>query len=206
MTTKIQQAINHIFAHPGVRTDDLAKAIGVDPHNVYSYVKDAVDAGLLVTCKVARPGKQSTVEFRPSARAPEKAPDWKTWKRAQQAPVKPLKLQADPRRTNRGTVSETPAGGGVNNTGSSGSEHLPCKNMPEAAAVDVAQAGQAEPVAAIPTTAPAVPAPSDDFELHLSNDGRLHIFLGDPHPVIKLSTEETRRLGKFLIDTEPAWA
>lgn len=206
MTTKIQQAIDYIFAHPGCRSDALGKLLGCKTQDVYAYIKDAIHAGLIISCKIDRPGQSPVAEFRPSATAPAKAPNWHTWKKEQREPVKPLKQQADPRRVNRGNVSDTPAGGGANNTGSSGSERHPCKKLHDDAAVDVAQAGQAQAVVAIPTTQPAEPAPSDDFECHLSHEGRLHIFLGEPHPVIKLTPAETRALGKFLIATEPAWA
>lgn len=207
-TTKIQKAINHIFAKPGCRSDELATVIECKPQDVYSYIKDAIHAGLIVACKIDRPGQSSVSEFRPSASAPIKAPDWPSWKKDQRAPAKPLKTQADPRRSNRGKTIETPAGGGeaITPAAADRSNSPLEKTPPEAAAVDAAQALQEEAAPVTAAAQPIAPALADEFECHLSHDGRLHIFLGEPHPVVKLTTDETRQLGKFLINTEPAWA
>ena len=78
--TKIQIGIDHIAKHPGCRTDALAAAMDTDTKNVIPAINDAIKAGLIVTCKVERPGKAPMNEFRLSSSAPAN-PDWREWKR-----------------------------------------------------------------------------------------------------------------------------
>lgn len=65
--TKIQKAINVIEKRPGIRTAELAEAIGVPAAKVAPLIFAATNSRFVLTCKVERPGKQPTNEYRLSA-------------------------------------------------------------------------------------------------------------------------------------------
>jgi|JI10StandDraft_1071094.scaffolds.fasta_scaffold609140_2 hypothetical protein len=76
--TKIQRGINYIAKHPNVRTPELAKALDADPKNVQAILWEAIKTGLILTCKVERPGQPPIAEFRLSSAANEATPpNWK---------------------------------------------------------------------------------------------------------------------------------
>ena len=200
--SKIQRAIDHIAAHPGCRTDDLAKAIGSETQNVAPTIFEAVQAGLILTCKVARPGGGATNEYRLSSSAPTN-PDWREWKAAHPARAdRPLKTAAvaGPRAS---AIATTQAHRGANNGSSSG----PVTSFgisPAGAAADV------EPPKPAPTQAEAGSVETrretanSRLDIQLDNHGFLFIAIGLTN--IELEPEHVRELGQFLIDTEPAWA
>ena len=65
--TKIQRAINVIEKKPGIRTADLAAAIGVPPAKVAPLIFAATNSRFVLTCKVERPGLAPVNEYRLSA-------------------------------------------------------------------------------------------------------------------------------------------
>ncbi len=194
MTTeksKIQLGIDHIFKHPGCRMDDLAPVLGIERKSVIPCLYEAIKCGLILSCKVERPGTVPVNEFRLSASAPDgKAPDWKTWKKAN--PPQDI--------ARRGKESQTQAHRGANNGSSGGSErsraHLP-------GAVTAV-----EPPTPAPQQAEArsgvISLPSDvEMNIRIDNDGRLHIAQGDF--AIELHFKHTRELGKFMTATAGVW-
>lgn len=72
--TKIQRAINVIEKKPGIRTADLAAAIGVPPAKVAPLIFAATNSRFVLTCKVERPGLAPVNEYRLSAGV--RAGDW----------------------------------------------------------------------------------------------------------------------------------
>lgn len=116
--SKIQRGVDYIAKHPGCRTADLAKAMDTKPENVIPTLQDAIKAGLILTCKVTRPGLVPCNEFKLSTACPEgKAPDWREFKISQRAPkaLKPIPPPV-PRAHEAGkpecVVGTTPAGRG----------------------------------------------------------------------------------------------
>jgi DNA-binding MarR family transcriptional regulator len=91
----------------------------------------------------------------------------------------------------------TPAGGGADNTGSQASDSpVGAATSPaEGLAVVETRAGSHEPEAVLA----AAPAVSD--ELHLALDHKGQLTIGE----LRFSPADTRLIGQFLIDTEPAW-
>ena len=65
--TKIQKAINVIEKGPGIRTAELAEAIGVPVAKVAPLIFAATSSRFIVSCKVDRPGLAATNEYRLSA-------------------------------------------------------------------------------------------------------------------------------------------
>lgn len=65
--TKIQKAINVIEKRPGIRTAELAEAIGVPAAKVAPLIFAATSSRFIVSCKVDRPGLAPTNEYRLSA-------------------------------------------------------------------------------------------------------------------------------------------
>lgn len=110
------------------------------------------------------------------------------------APKTPAKAKA--KKSNPGRRA-TPAAGGAGNSGSSASESLveAATTSPEGTAVVETRAGGHAPEAA----PPADPVVSDEITLSLDHKGQLTI------DNLRFSPDETRLIGQFLIDTEPAW-
>ena len=166
--TKTQTAIEYIYAHPGCRTDALATLLDIDPKNVPAYLKEPLAYGLIISCKVQRPGQRICQEYKPSTAAPDKCPaDWLEWKRDRvEARVKPLKFNAEgPRGLAKKTsvVSETPAGGGVNITGSDASDNPVGEFSPPSEGATVVETQAASNVADdAGVGAPHRPAVSDE--------------------------------------------
>lgn len=116
--SKIQRGVDYIAKHPGCRTQDLAKAMDTKQENVIPTLQDAIKAGLILTCKVTRPGLVPCNEFKLSTACPEgKGPDWREFKISQRTPkeLKPIP-QPVPRVHEAGktqcVVGTTPAGRG----------------------------------------------------------------------------------------------
>lgn len=204
--SKVQRAIEYIYAHPATRSDALAKVFDCDPKNVPAFMKDVLAAGLIVSCKVEQPGRKPCHEYKPSAAAPDKCPDnWLDWKRANAAaPVKPLHFKAtgprDGLQKKGSDMSETPAGGGeITPAAASVRSPLGVQELPVGEADIEAQAGshgpeEAKAVASDPA------ASAVDIDISLDNAGQITI------DGLKFSVAETRAIGQFLIDTEPAWS
>lgn len=202
--SKVQKAIEYIYTHPATRSDALAKVFDCDPKNVPAFMKDVLQAGLIVSCKVEQPGKRPCYEYKPSAAAPDKCPDnWLDWKRAHAAaPVKPLHFSATGQRDGlqkKGSaVSETPSGGGdITPATASVRSPLGENHLPVGEAVIEAQAGHLGPEEATATASDPV---ASAIDISLDNTGRITI------DGLRFSNEETRAIGQFLIDTEPAWS
>lgn len=198
--TKMQRAIEAIFAKPGIRTQELEEVADMAPGSSYALMSPVIKAGLIVTCKVASPGKSSQTEYRPSAAAPAKAPDWKLWK-AQHA-----------ERTER--CVETQAGSGANNPGRC-APATPVGQVPppaggasvvetQAERVMASEESGATPAALRPAVSDVTPhEPADLVHLMIANDGSLHIEAGDQ--TLILSASHTRALGEFLHHVQPVW-
>jgi len=155
--SKTQKAVEHIFSHPGTRSDALAAIFGCEPKNVPAFMKGPIEAGLVISCKIERPGKPNVCEYKPSAAAPDKCPgDWLEWKRANfTAPVNPLKFKATGPRdglNNSGSPRETQAvSGDVTTAAAAVSSPLGEKHLPHGEADDKAQAGSHGPEEATAT-------------------------------------------------------
>lgn len=200
--SKIQRAVDHIAAHPGCRTDDLAQAMGSAPQNVAPTIFEAVQAGLILTCKVASPSGKEINEYRLSSSAPAN-PDWREWKAAHPARAdRPLKTAAvaGPRAS---AIATTQAHRGANN-GSSNGPVTSFGISPAGAVADV------EPPKPAPTQAEAGSVETrretanSRLDIQLDNHGCL--LISTDETVIELSPAHVRELAQFLIDTEPAWA
>jgi hypothetical protein len=215
--SKVQKAIEHIYAHPGCRSDALSAIFQCEAKNVPAFMKDVLAAGLIVSCKVERPGRGATHEFKPSAAAPDKCPmDWLEWKRANIAPpVKPLHFKATGPRDGlqkSGSARETQAASGdITAAVAAGSSPSGKQHLPSSEAAIEAQAGSHGPEEATAiASAPAASAicADDQFAnalsigLHISLDKHGRLTLGE----LTFSPDETREIGEFLVATEPAWA
>lgn len=182
--SRVQLAIEYIYAHPGCRSDAIATQLGVERKQVHSAVAPAVEAGLIVTCKVERPGKPPETEFKPSAAAPLHCPDFVEWKNSK-SPVKPKPLRFGNKgpRANAGQLTTieiaqpvsspaaereaTPAEGGANNIGSRASVSPVGEDnaSAEGAAVFETRAGSHGPEAkssAAPVVSDEIPQPQYD--------------------------------------------
>lgn len=105
--TKIQKAINIIEKRPGIRTEELANAIGCEQKNLAPLLWAATSTSFIVTCKVERPGKQGTVEYRLSAGVV--ASGWDQWKSThREGGPKPLKPKIAVRREPAQASKEDP--------------------------------------------------------------------------------------------------
>lgn len=103
METKIQRAINVIEKRPGIRTDELARAIGVEPAKVAPLIFSATSNGFITTCKVERPGKAPTNEYRLSSSVV--ASDWDAYRSNHTAEqTKARKAQPYRRDTAQGSI------------------------------------------------------------------------------------------------------
>lgn len=79
--SKVQQAIDYLVSHRSARNQELASLMRCEPKAVHAMLQDPIKYGLIITCKIERPGERSTYEFRLSAIAPEgKAIDWRSWR------------------------------------------------------------------------------------------------------------------------------
>lgn len=219
--TKLQKGVDYIFAHPGARSDAIAEVLDCAPSAVSAYLKDALTSGLIVSCDVKRPKGHDCKEYRPSAAAPAKAPNVRQWRAEQKARQdvralgQTLKSAAPGMARGlpmAGFMSETPAGGGGNITGSRASESPvgAATTSPEGAVVVETQAERvmASEIGAEPPGADR-PAASDvtqalPFSAVLSDAGTLQIVFGERS--IILPSPAVRQLGSFLADTEPVWA
>lgn len=132
------------------------------------------------------------------------------------APKTPAKAKQSKPRTGRAT----PAAGGACNSGSSASESLveAATTSPEGTAVVETRAGGHAPEAAPsadPVVSDEIPAAShnpdsvafgrwsvDPTEMNLSMDHKGQLTIDN----LRFSPDETRLIGQFLIDTEPAWS
>lgn len=94
--TKIQRAINVIEKKPGIRTADLAAAIGVPPAKVAPLIFAATNSRFVLTCKVERPGLAPVNEYRLSAGV--RAGDWDEYRSVHAAEQVRAKRAADYRR------------------------------------------------------------------------------------------------------------
>ena len=103
METKIQRAINVIEKRPGIRTDELARAIGVEPSKVAPLIFAATSNGFIATCKVERPGKAPTNEYRLSSSVV--ASDWDDYRSAHTAQKTLLRKTKAYRRENAGQLA-----------------------------------------------------------------------------------------------------
>ena len=209
--TKIQRGIDYIHKHPNCRTDDLAEVMSCDSRSVAATLWPALSAGLVISCKVERPGQRAVNEFRLSAASPDgKAPIWPAWKagNAHLAPKKngaPALPSAAYKDTTRKNVEQTPAGRGANNTGSRESGTSLAEKKPDVAAV-------VEPPK--PVRKPAE-ARSDEKQnrqggatlvFGCSSDGTVTIARrsGQAHGYT-LTPDEADDLYGFLADTKPIW-
>lgn len=162
--SKVQKAIEHIYAHPGCRSDALAAIFMCETKNVQAYMAPVLNSGLIIACKVERPGKPTINEYKPSSAAPDKCPDnWLDWKRINAPqPVKPLKFKATGPRDGvqkSGSARETQAGSGdVTPAVAAGSSPLGTQHLPSSEAAIEEQAGSHGPEEA--TASASVPAAS----------------------------------------------
>ena len=101
--TKIQRALNVIEKRPGIRTDDLARAIGADPAKIAPLIYAATSNGFVVMCKVERPGKLPTNEYRLSSSVV--ASDWDAY-RTNHTAERTKARKADPYRRETGMAPE----------------------------------------------------------------------------------------------------
>lgn len=214
--SKVQKAIEHIYAHPGCRSDALAAIFMCETKNVQAHMAPVLNSGLIIACKVERPGKPTINEYKPSSAAPDKCPDnWLDWKRTNALqPVKPLKFKATGPRDGlqkSGSARETQAvSGEITAAVAAGSSPLGTQHLPSSEAAIEEQAGSHGPEEA--TASASVPAASAicadahtnalSIGLHISLDKYGRLTLGE----IRFSPDETREIGKFLVATESAWA
>ena len=207
--TKIQRGIDHIHKHANCRTAELAEVMDCDQRNVAATLWPALQAGLVISCKVERPGQMAVNEYRLSAASPDgMAPIWPAWKAnhahlAKKKPGAPALPSAAYKDTTRNVV-HTPAGRGANNTGSHESGTSLVSKNPEVTAV-------AEPPK--PAMKPAQ-ARSDEtvrsnnpFVFGCNSDGTVTIarradWLADGYT---LTPDEADDLYSFLGDTKPIW-
>lgn len=133
LETKIQRAINIIEKRPGIRTDELARALGVEPAKVAPLIFAATANGFILSCKVERPGKQATNEYRLSSGVV--ASGWDEYRSKHTAEQRyrskntaEQRKAALPSAARRDTTTRkgatTPAAGGANISGSHVSETL----------------------------------------------------------------------------------
>lgn len=111
--TKIQRAINVIEKRPGIRTAELAGAIGVPAAKVAPLIFAATSSRFIVSCKVDRPGLAPTNEYRLSAGVV--ASDWDEYRSIHAAgQVRAKRAEAYRRDAGSGDVKRgvADAGGG----------------------------------------------------------------------------------------------
>lgn len=65
--SKISRVIAYIKLHGSARTPEIAEHLGIENKSVLPLLWDHVQRGLLVTCKVERPGQKAINEYRLSA-------------------------------------------------------------------------------------------------------------------------------------------
>ncbi len=208
--TKIQRGIDHIHKHPNCRTDDLAAVMDCDSRNVAATLWPALQAGLVISCKVERPGQRAANEFRLSAASPDgKAPIWPAWKAnhthlAPKKPGPPALPGAAYKDTTRNVV-HTPAGRGANNTGSRESGTSLAPKKPEVAAVAEPPKPDRKPAQARSDERPnrqvgatlVFGCSSDGTVTIASRSGREDGYM--------LTPDEADDLYAFLGDTKPIW-
>lgn len=91
--TKIQKALNIIEKRPGIRSEELAAALGTEKKQLHATMGTAIENRFLVTSTIQRPGKPDTTEWRLSAAVV--ASGWEKWKSEHRsAASKPLKAPA----------------------------------------------------------------------------------------------------------------
>lgn len=86
--TKVQKGLNIIEKRPGIRSDDLAKAMGIEAKNLNPMLNAAVKKRFVVTATIHRPGQPDTLEWRLSSAVVAK--DWDEWKNRREPDDKPL--------------------------------------------------------------------------------------------------------------------
>lgn len=101
--TKIQKAINVIEKRPGIRTAELAEAIGAPAAKVAPLIFAATNSRFIVSCKVDRPGLAPTNEYRLSAGVV--ASDWDKYRSIHAAEqVRAKRAEEYPRHTDSAAV------------------------------------------------------------------------------------------------------
>lgn len=205
--TKIQHAIDYIAAHPGCRTPELAKALDCEIKNVLPCLQDGIKAGLIITCKVERPGQVAISEFRLSASAPEgKSPDWKTFRINRNQPDALKPPPAKPARAHDHPANEFKASIPARQSATP----QPAVGLITPAVVDCStslatSSGKATTVIEPPKQDEA-PAEACSDEILIAIDSRGVLTVSNAESMIELDRAATRQLGQFLINTEPAWA
>lgn len=196
--SNVDKAIAYITQHPGARSPELAKHLGIPITNVNPTLAPLVAAGFLITCKVDQPGKPPMNEYRISSTVADNNVSWKEFRIARKAGTPLTKAPERPPRVPLSAVAP---------------------RVPLAAAAPVpagetnpAEAETKQPASVTPApkakTPPAQPrlirvAPKVVFMV--DSTGQLRIEIPD-HPPIVCSRDETRDAGTLLIATEPVWA
>lgn len=65
--SKISRVVAYIKLHGSARTPEIAEHLGIENKSVLPLLWDHVQRGMLVTCKVERPGQKAINEYRLSA-------------------------------------------------------------------------------------------------------------------------------------------
>lgn len=102
LETKIQRALNVIEKRPGIRTDELARAIGAEPAKIAPLIFAATSNGFVITSKIERTGKPATNEYRLSSAVT--ASDWENYRSAHTAEKTALRKTRIYRREDAGQL------------------------------------------------------------------------------------------------------
>lgn len=187
MTTKpetnVDKALAYIAKHPGARAPEIEEQLGIK--FVSALLAQAVESGFLVACKVERPGKPPTNEYRLSAAVAADKVSWSEFRLAKRAKL-PLKLA---RPTPMRTAAPPPT-----------AETPPPKAAPPLPAP--IPAPQNQPIKAGPIK--AVPIAPEILFL-IDSTGELRIEMPDGEQFF-VSRRETQSLGRLLMATEPIWS
>lgn len=182
--SKTETAIAFIQKRGSARTDDIVQATGIGRDSLNTLLRPAVDAGVLVCCKVEQPGKPPTNEYRPGSGLPALT---------QRAELKPSSRL--PRRDPQPAVGQ--------NTGSAPSGLLPEQSSSadgRAVATSPAPAPKGRELGPAAARAPA----SNAMDITIDQDGAVTFCIPN-EPPIELDPGQTLALGHFLISTEPLW-
>lgn len=203
--TNTDRAVEYIAAHPGCRTPEIEAAVKIA--NCSALLKPLVDAGFLLACKVDRPNTRPSYEYRLGASVTPNM-TWAEFRGATAAKKRGLTVTTRPMRTANPTPIASKATQPLDPT----TEEKPISHPP-AVTVQTLEMGAPHPGIAPPlmrndatNESGGSPTTTEKPKLYFSLDsnGRLHISIGGEY--LDLAPEAVRKLGRFMIGTEAAWA
>lgn len=192
--TKTEKAIDYIAENGSARSPEIAKASGMKSDEVSSRMNPYVHAGVLVSCRVAYPGKPSCNEYRLAGHVPANA--WRDFKANIHSAHE--KQRIAPNKTPPITApAPTPADQPQVSVKNSGSTPVESTFPPATGRAVTQEKPHRKTAQPVPGAGGHVPD-KDQARFGYWSDGNLSIMQGDA--TVVLATADAKRLADFLMN------